>query len=118
MRQHKIVRITYGKDHDTFRHHFLVVPCLALALLINKKFTFREVMWAFSIYLEAVAILPQLVFLQRTRNIDNLTGQYVLFLGYASNAGWIAGIVQTLLYADFYYYLISWKNNVKLELPA
>ena len=38
--------------------------------------------WAFSIYLEAVAILPQLVLLQRSGNVDNLTGQYVLFLGY------------------------------------
>ncbi|XP_022771476.1 ER lumen protein-retaining receptor-like isoform X4 [Durio zibethinus] len=30
---------------------------------------------------EAVAILHQLVLLQRTRNIDNLTGQYVFLLG-------------------------------------
>ncbi|GJN13066.1 hypothetical protein PR202_ga31399 [Eleusine coracana subsp. coracana] len=138
MRRHKIVRRTYDKDHDTFRHYFLVLPCLFLALLINEKFTFREVMWAFSIYLEAVAILPQLVLLQRTRNIDNLTGQYVFFLGayrvlYILNwiyryftephfvhwISWVAGIVQTLLYADFfYYYIMSWKNNVKLELPA
>nr|KAJ0215235.1 hypothetical protein LSAT_V11C300133020 [Lactuca sativa] len=29
--------------------------------------------WAFSIYLEAVAILPQLVLLQRSGNVDNLT---------------------------------------------
>nr|CAB3491531.1 unnamed protein product [Digitaria exilis] len=36
-----------------------------------------------------------------------------------SCAGWVAGLVQTLLYADFfYYYIMSWKNNVKLELPA
>lgn len=42
-----------------------------------------QVMWTFSLYLEAVAILPQLVLLQRTRNIDNLTGQYVFLLGYA-----------------------------------
>lgn len=41
-----------------------------------------QVFWAFSIYLEAVAILPQLVLLQRSGNVDNLTGQYVLFLGY------------------------------------
>ncbi|KAK8682351.1 hypothetical protein V6N13_054740 [Hibiscus sabdariffa] len=32
---------------------------------------------------------------------------------------WISGFVQTLLYADFfYYYFQSWKNNVKLQLPA
>jgi ER lumen protein retaining receptor len=42
-----------------------------------------QVMWTFSLYLEAVAILPQLILLQRTRNIDNLTGQYIFLLGYA-----------------------------------
>lgn len=40
-----------------------------------------QVLWTFSIYLEAVAILPQLVLLQRTNNIDNLTGNYVFLLG-------------------------------------
>ncbi len=42
-----------------------------------------QVLWTFSIYLEAVAILPQLVLLQRTQNIDNLTGNYVFLLGCA-----------------------------------
>ncbi|WVZ06910.1 hypothetical protein V8G54_020256, partial [Vigna mungo] len=138
MRYHKVVRRSYDKDQDTFRHYFLVLPCLLLALLINEKFTFKEVMWTFSLYLEAVAILPQLVLLQRTRNIDNLTGQYVFLLGayrglYILNwiyryftephfvhwITWISGLVQTLLYADFfYYYYQSWKNNQKLHLPA
>ncbi|XP_058005873.1 ER lumen protein-retaining receptor isoform X2 [Hevea brasiliensis] len=81
MRNHKIVNRSYDKAQDTFRHYFLILPCLLLALVVNEKFTFKEVMWTFSIYLEAVAILPQLVLLQRTRNIDNLTGQYVFLLG-------------------------------------
>lgn len=38
-------------------------------------------LWAFSIYLEAIAILPQLVLLQRSGNVDNLAVQYVFFLG-------------------------------------
>ncbi|KAE8668087.1 ER lumen protein-retaining receptor [Hibiscus syriacus] len=138
MRQHKMVRRSYDKNQDTFRHYLLMLPCLFLALLINEKFTFLEVMWAFSLYLEAVAILPQLVLLQRTRNIDNLTGQYVFLLGayralyvlnwiyrffteenYVHWITWVSGLVQTLLYADFfYYYFQSWKNNVKLQLPA
>ncbi|KAF7840350.1 ER lumen protein-retaining receptor A [Senna tora] len=99
---------------------------------------FSLIFWAFSIYLEAVAILPQLVLLQRSGNVDNLTGQYVFFLGayrafYIMNwiyryftephfSRWIAcisGVVQTALYADFfYYYFISWKSNSKLKLPA
>ncbi len=45
-----------------------------------------QVLWTFSIYLEAVAIIPQLVLLQRTQNIDNLTGNYVFLLGRAGPA--------------------------------
>ncbi|PKA52310.1 ER lumen protein retaining receptor [Apostasia shenzhenica] len=83
MRYHKVVRQTYNKDEDTFRHHFLVLPCFILALLVHRHFTFIEILWTFSLYLEAVAILPQLVLLQRSSNIDNLTGTYVFLLGYA-----------------------------------
>ena len=50
----------------------------------------RQVLWTFSIYLEAVAILPQLVVMQRTQNIDNLTGNYVFLLGYGVRT-WKAG---------------------------
>lgn len=32
---------------------------------------------------------------------------------------WICGVVQTVIYCDFfYYYLLSWRNNEKLALPA
>ncbi|CAI5949075.1 unnamed protein product [Closterium sp. NIES-64] len=100
MRYDKIVKHKYDKEHDTFRHVFLVIPCLVLALLVNRKFTVTE-----------------LVLLQRTKNIDNLTGNYVFFLG--AYRVWISGLVQTALYADFfYYYIISWKNNKRLSLPA
>ncbi|CAI0475704.1 unnamed protein product [Linum tenue] len=138
MRRHPLVRRSYDKDLDTCRHYFLIGGSFVLALLWHEKFTIEEIFWAFSIYLEAVAIFPQLVMLQRSGNVDNLTGQYVLFLGayrglYILNwiyryvtekhfGRWIAvisGVVQTALYADFfYYYFLSWKNNGKLQLPA
>lgn len=138
MRNHPLVRRSYDKQLDTFRHYFLLLASFLLALLLHEKFAFQEVLWAFSMYLEAVAILPQLVLLQRSGNVDNLTGQYVFFLGayrafYIFNwiyryfidphfTRWIAcvsGLVQTALYADFFYfYFISWKNNAKLQLPA
>ncbi|KAH9621515.1 hypothetical protein KSS87_002322 [Heliosperma pusillum] len=86
MRMHPVIRRSYDRAQDTFRHFFLVLGCFVLALLVHEKFTFQEVFWAFSIYLEAVAILPQLVLLQRSGNVDNLTAQYVLFLGSASVA--------------------------------
>lgn len=52
--------------------------------VIKRLFFLWQIFWAFSIYLEAVAILPQLVLLQRSGNVDNLTVQYVFFLGYAN----------------------------------
>jgi hypothetical protein len=80
-------------------------------------------MWAFSIWLESVAILPQLFMLQRTGEAETITTHYLFALGayralYIPN--WIyryffevprfydpiaviAGIVQTILYSDFFY---------------
>jgi hypothetical protein len=40
-----------------------------------------QIAWQMSIYLEALAILPQLTLLMRTENIDNLTTNYVALLG-------------------------------------
>lgn len=40
-----------------------------------------EILWAFSIYLEAVAILPQLFMLQRTGEAENITTHYLFALG-------------------------------------
>lgn len=64
MRFHKVVKQTYDKDQDTFRSLFLIVPSAVLALGIHTRFTAIEILWTFSIYLESVAILPQLVLLQ------------------------------------------------------
>lgn len=52
----------------------------AMASITESNFVL-QILWTFSLYLEAVAILPQLVLLQRTQNIDNLTGNYILLLG-------------------------------------
>ncbi|KDD73875.1 ER lumen protein retaining receptor [Helicosporidium sp. ATCC 50920] len=138
MRADRVVSATYDKAQDTFRVIFLLGPCAALALLLHHRFTPLEILWTFSIYLEAVAILPQLVLMQRTQNIDNLTGSYVALLGsyralyilnwiyrfateprYRQWLVWASGLVQTGLYADFfYYYFLCWKNNKTLSLPA
>lgn len=41
-----------------------------------------QILWKFSIYLESIAILPQLILLTRTQNTDNLTGNYIFLLGW------------------------------------
>lgn len=62
------------------------VYCISMAcstfLMMGKLKYVVQILWTGSIYLEAVAILPQLVLLQRSSNIDNLTGTYVFLLGF------------------------------------
>eukprot|EP00735_Rhodelphis_limneticus_P003490 TRINITY_DN14968_c0_g1::TRINITY_DN14968_c0_g1_i1::g.25803::m.25803 TRINITY_DN14968_c0_g1::TRINITY_DN14968_c0_g1_i1::g.25803 ORF type:complete len:217 (-),score=19.96,sp/Q5XHA2/ERD21_XENTR/57.82/6e-84,ER_lumen_recept/PF00810.13/1.5e-57,PQ-loop/PF04193.9/0.1,PQ-loop/PF04193.9/0.22,PQ-loop/PF04193.9/5.8e+03,ICMT/PF04140.9/1.9e+03,ICMT/PF04140.9/0.047 TRINITY_DN14968_c0_g1_i1:409-1059(-) len=129
---------SYDATHDTFRIEFLIVPTLLLAMFVNYAFTPFEVLWAFSIYLESVAILPQLFLLQRTGECENLTSHYIFALGgyralylvnwiyryytepnYSQWIVWVAGVIQTLLYCDFFYYYIT--ANVagrKIKLPT
>ncbi|KAJ3097613.1 endoplasmic reticulum retention protein [Phlyctochytrium bullatum] len=114
-------KATWDPALDTLRVEYLVGPCAILALIFNYAFTFLEVFWAFSIYLEAVAILPQLFQLTRTGECETITTHYLFALGayrglYIFNwiyryfvdnqIDWIslvAGIVQTGLYCDFFY---------------
>lgn len=130
-------RATYDHNHDTFRVEFLVVPMAGLAVLVNHEFSVLEILWTFSIYLESVAILPQLFMISKTGEAETITSHYLFALGsyralYILN--WIyryysegfldliaviAGCVQTVLYCDFFYLYITkvWKGK-KLTLPA
>lgn len=114
-------KATYDGNHDTFRLEFVLAPALVLALIWNYAFTFFEVMWSFSIFLEAAAILPQLFMLTKTGEAENITSHYLFALGsyralyllnwidrYYFEGHWdpiavTAGVVQTVLYADFFY---------------
>mmetsp|Transcript_36565 Transcript_36565/g.91680 ORF Transcript_36565/g.91680 Transcript_36565/m.91680 type:complete len:218 (-) Transcript_36565:23-676(-) len=130
-------RATYDRAHDNFRIIFLIVPCAVLALIFNYEFEFLELLWTFSIYLEAVAMMPQLFLLQRTGGVDVMTLDYIFCLGgyralylinwiyrvmteddYSDWIVWIAGCLQTALYADFFYYYFKSKwYGKKLTLP-
>jgi ER lumen protein retaining receptor len=66
---------------DTFKVEYLVGPSFILALIFNYHFTFSEVMWSFSIFLESVSILPQLFMLQRTGEAETITTHYLAALG-------------------------------------
>lgn len=116
---------TYDGNHDTFRVEFAVVPSMVLALIFNYEFTPLEVAWAFSIYLESVAIMPQLFMVSKTGEAENITSHYLFALGayrafYILN--WIyryyedghvdpiaitAGVLQTVLYCDFFYLYVT-----------
>jgi len=130
-------KATYDSNHDTFRIEFLLAPVTLLALIVNHEFTIFEVLWTFSIYLEAVAILPQLFLVSKTGEAETITSHYLFALGtyrglYLFN--WIyryymedfydliaivAGVVQTVLYCDFFYlYVTKVMSGRALKLPA
>jgi ER lumen protein retaining receptor len=131
-------KATYDRNHDTFRIEFLIVPSLLLALLINHDFSFMEILWTFSIYLESVAIMPQLFMLSRTGSAETITAHYLFALGsyrglyilnwfyrfhtenFLDPIAVVAGIVQTVLYADFFYLYVTrvLQQNRGIQLPA
>lgn len=129
---------THDPNLDTFKVQYLIGFSFLFALLFSHVYKISEVsmlelviyvqytdafkiLWTFSIWLESVAILPQLFMLQRTGEADTITTHYLFSLGayralyipnwlyryFAENRfeanSVMAGIVQTLLYSDFFY---------------
>lgn len=74
-------RPTQDPSLDTFNIAYIVGPSVVLALIFNYAFSFMEVTWSFSIWLESVAILPQLFMLQRTGEAETITTHYLAALG-------------------------------------
>ncbi|KAL6864584.1 ER lumen protein retention receptor [Trichoderma novae-zelandiae] len=130
---------TNAGNLDTFRVQYLLAGAALLAILFPVKYTPSEILWAFSIWLESVAILPQLFMLQRTGEAETITTHYLFALGsyralYIPNwiyryladtkykVDWIAiiaGIVQTVLYSDFFYiYYTKVLKGKKFKLPV
>jgi ER lumen protein retaining receptor len=74
-------RPTHDPAIDTFRAEYLIGPSLILGLIFNYHFSPTEILWSFSIFLESVAILPQLFMLQRTGEAETITTHYLAALG-------------------------------------
>ncbi|GAB2219440.1 hypothetical protein Droror1_Dr00007075 [Drosera rotundifolia] len=142
---------TYMEDKDNFPIYYVLVPCLVLALVVHPSTShhyFNRISWAFCVYLEAVAVLPQLRVMQNTKIVEPFTAHYVFALGVArflSCAHWvlqvvdtrghlltamghglwpsfvlIAEIVQTFILADFCYYYVKSVvgGQLVLRLPS
>jgi ER lumen protein retaining receptor len=128
---------THDPNLDTFKVQYLLGLSAILAVLFPEKYTPHEVLWTFSIWLESVAILPQLFMLQRTGEADTITTHYLFALGiyralYIPN--WVyryfsesyfhaipvlAGVIQTVLYSDFFYiYYTKVLKGRNFSLPV
>jgi len=117
----------------------MIGGAILLALVYNDRIpdgsyfsAFTEIAWTFSIYLEAVAIVPQMEVLARAKVIKNLTANYIFALGayrvfYLLNYAYrfsvdpvssreffikaVGAIVQTGLYARFFMMYLDSKKQ-------
>ena len=93
----------------------LLIPVSLLALFYNHYHAPEEILWTFSVYLEAVAILPQILFTIRSKEYNSTVLRYVSLLALYKTAhllSWVyryfdehrcdvisifPGIIQTLI---------------------
>lgn len=133
---------------DTCNVSVMLVGCLVLALTVHphlNNFVVPDVLWTMALYVETVAMVPQLFLLTKLGGeVDSLLGHYIACI-FASRLlimrFWVTcyeelqpkhsafnlpgigvigtQILQVVLFADFMYlYLKSWRNNTKLILPT
>lgn len=146
MMRHK-VNATYHQHLDKTGKFHLLLPCAVMAFFIHPNSgipLIAKMSWAFGVYLEAIAVLPQLHMMQRTQMVEPFTAHYVFALGvsrFLRAAYWIlrvyesteaylfllgrgyfwvpmvllSEIVQSFILADFcYYYLKSIVSGSRL----
>lgn len=151
------LKSTYQQDVDSFGAlhiptefgtAYILVPCLLLAMLIhptlNKDFL-ADTAWTFSMYLESMAIVPQLFMFQKQAKgiVEVLVTHSTFALGLArvldmvfwmfsykeltNHAGsksvgmfvLFAQFVHIVIMGDFfYYYAISVKTGNMMQLPS
>merc|ERR1712176_1230216 len=128
---------SHNRDDDKFRMIFIIVPAAGLAALVHHQFSPSEVLWTFSVYLEAVAIIPQLQMIADTGEAEVITSHYLFFLGiyrflylgnwvyryhtedYFDKIVVVAGCIQTVLYLDFFYlYITKVLAGKRLTIPT
>lgn len=121
---------TYEKELDVFRIEFLVVPCILLACFYNYDFTPPEILWAFSIYLEAVVIIPQIVIIHKAGRAEKYIMPYILLLttyrvlyifnwihkavyliGRPDTISYRSGYTQVLIYVGFLIYYVLYIKD-------
>jgi ER lumen protein retaining receptor len=136
----RILTQSYDNEADAFPHYWLYLLAIVLGFIMHSKFTVYGIFWAFSIWLEALAILPQLYMIAKNQDVENITAHYVLFLGFyrifyllhwylsphlriynwqtLNYTSFIAGVAQTFFYADFIYYFMKSNQNQRIiNLP-
>lgn len=125
------------KNEDIFPHIYLIPFALVMTLIIHRDWTWWGLTWSFSLWLESVAMFPQITILANNNGVFPYTAHYLAALGsyrFFYILLWIyryvktksfhlvsvaSGVLQVLLYADFFYlYLKNIKKMISSDLPT
>ncbi|XP_018561830.1 ER lumen protein-retaining receptor 1 [Anoplophora glabripennis] len=72
---------SYRSTEDSFLTEIILLPTFVLALYANNIMEPVEILWAFSIYLESVAILPQFYMIYKKGELERSLLYYLIPLG-------------------------------------
>jgi hypothetical protein len=140
---------TYQNEHDNIRVEYIALTCFVLAVLVHPDLNNRPVfdtLWTTALYIDVVAMAPQLVMISKIREVEALTSHFVSataisrlislifwYHGFAelapldgsfNLAGWAiiaAHVLQVLLLGDFLMYYIRAclsTGSARFELPT
>lgn len=78
-------KLGYDKELDSLNHYMFIYPAVALMTILvhttNRYNGFWDISWTFSVWLEAVAIIPQLYIVYKKREVNlNKNSNYRLKL--------------------------------------
>ena len=66
-------KLGYDKELDSLNHYIFIYPAVALMTILihttNRYNGFWDISWTFSVWLEAVAIVPQLYIVYKKRQV-------------------------------------------------
>jgi ER lumen protein retaining receptor len=124
---------TYEKRNDSCNIAVLLIPCATAAVLLTSEYSILEVLWTFSEFLEAFAMVPQYIFCYRERQSKDWgTSLFIIALGgyrvfyafnwiykkfmmphYSDIQSWLGGIIEILFFADFLSYRFTGNSCLR-----
>lgn len=101
-----VYKKTYEQEYDTCSIEYLVVPVMMLALLFNHYFSTMEILWTFSIYLEAVSLIPQFIFIMKKGEFESVTLIYLSCMVLWRSFFYVLNWIYRFYYDGFYDILV------------
>lgn len=86
----------YDGEYDTFDYRYMAAGCLIMAILLQPslaEYYPSDVAWAFALYLESVACVPQLFMLNRAGVVHTWTAHFLATQFFTKVCGFIFWII-------------------------